>query len=118
MKQSTGSFLVMLVCAAALAALMSVPATAADDAVITADKALISAFEKGDKVTIKKYLDADFTWVDPDGVMVEREDAFTLGMKPLLLGEGSGLKIGRTRSAIKSYGSTWTPRRALSAVCG
>jgi hypothetical protein len=92
MKQSTRTFLVVLLSAATLVALMSVPTTADDDPVITADKALISAFEKGDKATVEKYLDAGFTWVDPNGVMVEREDALNLGMKPLL-GEGSNLKI-------------------------
>jgi hypothetical protein len=92
MKHFARTSLVVLVCAGTLVAVMSVPTTAADDAVIMADKALMSAFDKGDKATVEKYLDADFTWVDPDGVMVEREDALALGKKPLL-GEGSDLKI-------------------------
>ena len=65
---------------------------AAEDAVGTTDKALVAAFEKGDKAAVNKYLDADFTWIDHDGVMVFRSDALTLGMKPLV-GEGEGVEI-------------------------
>ena len=65
---------------------------AADDPVATADKALMTAFEKGDKAAINKYLDPDFTWIDRDGVMVFRPDALALGMKPLV-GEGADVEI-------------------------
>jgi len=67
-------------------------ATAADDSVVAADKALMAAFEKGDKAALNKYLDADFTWIDRDGVMLFRSDALALGMKPLV-GQGEGIEI-------------------------
>jgi hypothetical protein len=60
--------------------------------VASADKALITAFEKGDKTAINKYLDTDFTWIDHDGVMMFRPDALALGMKPLV-GHGEGVEI-------------------------
>jgi hypothetical protein len=67
-------------------------ATAAGDPVATADKALMMAFEKGDKAALNKYLDADFTWIDREGVMVFRSDALALGMKPLVC-QGEGIEI-------------------------
>jgi len=75
-----------------LALFNSGSAGAAGDPVSASDKALVAAFEKGDKAAIEKYLDADFTWIDHDGVMVFRSDALALGMKPLV-GEGDGVEI-------------------------
>jgi len=74
------------------AALLSKPATAADDAVVQADHALVQALEKGDKAGAEKILDPDFTWIDPDGVMWAKDDAFRAGLKPLV-GSGSDVKI-------------------------
>src|SRR5512141_688772 len=76
----------------AVAALTGSRIGAADDPVDTADKALMTAFEKGDKAALNKYLDPDFTWIDHDGIMVFRSDALALGMKPLV-GEGTGVEI-------------------------
>lgn len=75
-----------------LSMLIGTEARAADDPVGAADKALVAAFEKGDKAALNKYLDSDFTWIDHDGVMVFRADALALGMKPLV-GEGEGVEI-------------------------
>jgi len=74
------------------AALLSKPATAADDAVVQADHALVQALAKGDKAGAEKILDPDFTWIDPDGVMWAKDDAFRAGLKPLV-GSGSDVKI-------------------------
>jgi len=94
MKSSKAAILVtgFVVCAGLAVALIGRPVAAADDAVRTADKALTAAFEKGDKASLNKYLDADFTWIDQDGVMVAREDALALGATPLV-GEGDGVEI-------------------------
>jgi hypothetical protein len=78
------SLAVCALCAAALIAFAGKSVIAADESVIAMDKALMAAFEKGDKVALNKFLDSDFTWVDRDGIMVVREDALTLGMKPLV----------------------------------
>jgi hypothetical protein len=79
-------------CVAILAALTSKPAVAADDPVVQADHALLQALEKGDKAAAEKLLDADFTWIDPDGIMWAKDDAFRAGLKPLV-GSGSDVKI-------------------------
>jgi hypothetical protein len=85
-----------LLCAAVLMAaltpLTSVSARAADKSALAADKALMAAFEKDDRAAVNKFLDADFTWVDPDGIMVTREDALALKMKPMV-GQGKDIQV-------------------------
>jgi hypothetical protein len=66
-----------------LAAQTGKPA-AADDSAVQADRALGAAFEKGNSATINKLLDAEFTWIDTDGIMWERSDALRAGLKPLV----------------------------------
>ena len=60
------------------------PAATGDDAVMQADHALVNALEKGDTAAINKLLDADFSWIDTDGIMWAREDALRAGLKPLV----------------------------------
>jgi hypothetical protein len=60
------------------------PAAAADDSAVQADRALGAAFEKGNSATVNKLLDAEFTWIDTDGIMWERPDALRAGLKPLV----------------------------------
>jgi hypothetical protein len=121
MKRYPTTFLLAgALCAAGLIAFASETAHAADDPVITADKALARAFEKGDKATLNKYLEPDFTWVDPDGVMVTRPDALALGMKPQVdYGEGVQIrenKIGeravwlQLHAGNKYSGRVWVKR--------
>jgi len=68
------------------------PAFAADDAVVTADKAVAAALSKGDKVAAEKWLDPDFSWIDSEGIMWAKEDAFRAGLKPLVAA-GDDVKI-------------------------
>jgi hypothetical protein len=60
------------------------PLLAADDAVVSSDKTLIAALAKGDQVTASKWLDADFTWIDAEGVMWAKTDAARASLKPLV----------------------------------
>ena len=95
----TNALVVGLVCGGAMAALTSRPATiAADDAVIQADHALVEALEKGDRAAANKLLDADFTWIDPEGILWAKDDAFRAGLKPLV---GSG---GDVQTVEHKYG--------------
>ncbi len=77
-------FLTGLACVGLMAAFAGVPARAADDAVVTADKAVVAALAKGDKVAANKWLDPDFSWIDSEGIMWAKEDAFRGGVKPLV----------------------------------
>ena len=45
---------------------------------------MAAAYEKGDNATVNKLLDADFTWIDTDGIMWERPDVFRADLKPLV----------------------------------
>ncbi len=77
-------FLLAAVLAAAgiVAMLASPPLSAADDPIISLDKAVTAALTKGDQAAAEKYLDADFSWIDTLGVMRFKEDVFRVGVKP------------------------------------
>jgi hypothetical protein len=60
--------------------------SAVDDPVVQADRAWVQAMEKGDKATISKLTDRDFTWIDTDGIMWANEDASRAKLKPLVPG--------------------------------
>ena len=70
------ALVVGIVWAGLMATLASRPAAAADDAVVMADKAVVAALAKGDRVTANKWLDPDFTWIDSEGIMWAKSDAF------------------------------------------
>jgi hypothetical protein len=69
-------------------ALTSKPTAAADDEIVTADRALTQAFEKGDKATIQKWLHPEFTWIDQEGVMWPMREALEAGLKPIVPSSG------------------------------
>jgi hypothetical protein len=85
MKRNLVLALVMCaVSAGFVVAQTSKPATSPDDAVVKSDRAVVAAFEKGDKAALKDLLDADFSWIDTDGIMWERPDVLRAGLKPLV----------------------------------
>src|SRR5258705_13241138 len=58
---------------------------AAQSDVVKADLALTQALVSGDRAAADKMLDADFSWVDPDGVYyATKDEAFRAGVKPLV----------------------------------
>jgi hypothetical protein len=71
-------------CLGMLATLAAIPSLASDDAVMTADKTVAAALSKGDKTAADKWLDPDFSWIDAEGIMWAKEDAFRAGLKPLI----------------------------------
>ncbi len=61
--------------------------------VVKADEALTKALVSGDRAAAEKMLDADFSWVDPDGVYyATRGEAFAHNVKPLV-GTGADVKV-------------------------
>src|ERR1700719_1289424 len=92
-----------IACAGLMGTWASVPATAADDAVVTADKAAVAALAKGDKVGANKWLDPDFSWIDSEGIMWAKEDAFRDGLKPLVVAGDDGKIIEQK----KGRGGCW-----------
>ncbi len=59
-------------------------ATAADDAVVQADRTLVSDLEKGNWPAAERLLDKDFTWIDSQGIMWEEDEASAAKLKPLI----------------------------------
>src|SRR6202163_4454425 len=93
MKRFLAGVLVVLVVSVGIIAVLSTKrAAAADDPVVQADHAIVAALEKGDKAAANKLLDADFSWIDADGVMWAKDDAFRAGLKPLIP-NGDDVKI-------------------------
>jgi hypothetical protein len=45
---------------------------------------VVAALAKGDKVSANKWLDPDFTWIDSEGILWAKTDAFRAGLKPLV----------------------------------
>src|SRR5262250_245785 len=76
---------------AQLAAIRAQSAPQSD--VVKADEAITKALLSGDKATAEKMLDADFSWIDPDGVYyATKSEAFAHGVKPFV-GTGADVKI-------------------------
>lgn len=58
-----------------------------------ADQAVTQALINGDRAAAEKLLDADFSWVDPDGLyFATKDEAFRAGVKPLV-GVGANVKV-------------------------
>src|SRR6202047_4671752 len=87
-----GVLVIAAVSVGIMAVLSTKRAVAADDAIVQADHAIVAALEKGEKAAANKLLDADFTWIDADGVMWAKDDAFRAGLKPLIP-NGDDVKI-------------------------
>src|SRR6476620_12421117 len=53
--------------------------------VVKADESVTRALVSGDRAAAEKMLDADFSWIDPDGVYyATKGEAFANGVKPLV----------------------------------
>lgn len=90
MRWRGSALAVGLICAAAAIFLKVDRPVAADNVVLQVDRAVTAALEKGDKRATEKFLDADFTWIDSDGIMWAREDALRAGIKPLVGSDNDG----------------------------
>lgn len=93
MNRSGNRFLSIGIVGIGLTVMPGFAAGPADDAVLTADKAAIAALAKGDKAAANKWLDQDFNWIDSEGIMWYKDDAFRAGLKPLLSAPGDDVKI-------------------------
>ena len=85
-------FAIALVAGVAQVAVMRAQ-TAPQSDVVKADEALTRALLSGDKAAAEKMLDADFSWIDPDGIYyATKSEAFAHGVKPLV-GTGADVKV-------------------------
>jgi len=83
MKRYLAVLFVLCIVSAGLVLAQTKP-SAVEDAVVKADKALGMAYAKGDKATIEKMLDSDFSLIDTEGIMTERPDVLREGLQPLV----------------------------------
>src|SRR5438045_9775965 len=83
MKRYLAVLFILCVVSAGLVIAQTKP-TAGEDAAVKADKALGMAYAKGDNSAVEKMLDPDLSWIDTNGVMVERTDVLRAGLKPLV----------------------------------
>jgi hypothetical protein len=84
MKLYLGIAFVLCALSAGFVTAQTKQGAAGADAVVQADHAVVTAFEKGDKAALAKLLDEDFSWIDTDGIMWAKEDALSAGLKPLV----------------------------------
>lgn len=106
------------VCLGALpgAALAQAPASE----VVRADDTVTRALQSGDRAAAETWLDGDFSWIVPDGIMYAKVDAFGAGVKPLV-GTGADVKVlehrynkvvyvERSQGTTKFSGHFWVQR--------
>jgi hypothetical protein len=96
-----------------LAARTTKLAAAAETSAVQADRSLGAAYEKGDNAAVSRLLDAEFTWIDTDGIMYERPDALRANLKPLIPNAGDVKTIehkyagGRVVWVQNNQGNKW-----------
>ena len=93
---------------------LSVAAGAANDPVTAADKAVFAALSKGDKAAASKWLDQDFNWIDSEGILFYKEDAFRAGLKPLIA-MSDGVKVVEHKYGAKVVWIQWSEGNKYSA---
>lgn len=69
---------------AGLAAAQASKPAAGDDPVLRADRALVAALDKGDRRALDKMLDPELMWIDKEGIMWFRSDAYRARLKSLV----------------------------------
>jgi len=106
-------FTIGIVCLG-FAGTLSVAAGAANDPVTAADKAVFAALSKGDKAAANKWLDQDFNWIDSEGVLYYKEDAFRAGLKPLIA-MSDGVKVVEHKYGAKVVWIQWNEGNKYSA---
>jgi hypothetical protein len=84
MKRYLVSALALCAVTAGLVAAQASKPAAGDDPVLKADRALVAALDKGDRHALDKMLDPELMWIDKEGIMWFREDAYQAGLKSLV----------------------------------
>jgi hypothetical protein len=82
---------VLLQVCVGILALMPGSLTAAykdEDPVLQADKALEKAFQKADKAEVERFLDVEFTWVDPEGIIHSKPEILAELPQPISVSGG------------------------------
>ncbi len=107
-------FLTIGIACLGFAGTLSVAAAPANDPVTAADKAVFAALSKGEKAAANKWLDQDFNWIDSEGVLYYKEDAFRAGLKPLIA-MSDGVKVIEHKYGAKLVWIQWSEGNKYSA---
>jgi hypothetical protein len=97
-----------------LAGALNLAAAAADDPIVKADRAVVAALAKGDKAAANKWLDPDFNWIDAQGIMWFKDDAFRAGLKPLVT-TGDDIKVIEHKYGTRVVWIQWNQGNKYSA---
>ena len=89
-------------------------AAGAEDPIAAADRAVVAALANGDKAAANKWLDPDFNWIDSEGIMWFKEDAFRAGLKPLVTA-GDDVKITEHKYGKSVVWIQWSQGNKYSA---
>ena len=73
----------------------SLAAVPDEDSVVQANKALEKALQKGDKAEVDQFLDKEFTWADPEGVIHSRSEFLADLPQPIAVSGGEAQTIER-----------------------
>ena len=84
MKRYLASAIALCAVTAGLVAAQASKPAGGDDPVLKADRALVAALYKGDRRALDKMLDPELMWIDKEGIMWFREDAYQAGLKSLV----------------------------------
>jgi hypothetical protein len=112
-RLSNNSLSISIACIA-FTSLVTAAAATADDAIGRADQAVVAALTKGDKAVANKWLDQDFSWVDSEGIMWSKDDAFRAGLKPLVTA-GADIKVTEHRYGKSVVWIQWNQGNKYSA---
>ena len=93
MNRITRNMFAATVACAGLMTSVGIAAAAAGDPVLAADRAAFAALSKGDHAAANKWLDPDFNWVDAEGIMWLKSDAFRANIKPLIAEPTADVKV-------------------------
>jgi hypothetical protein len=59
-----------------------------EDDVLQANQALEKAFQKADKAEVERFLDVEFTWVDPEGIIHSKSEVLAELLQPVAVSGG------------------------------
>jgi hypothetical protein len=84
MKRYLAVLFILCAVSAGLVLAQNKPVSGKESAALQAERALAAAYAKGDNATVNKLLDSDLSWIDTDGVMMEKPDVLRANLKPLV----------------------------------
>jgi hypothetical protein len=112
---TTKFFASAVACAGLMGMVASAAAKTGDDPVLAADRAAFAALSKGDHAAANKWLDPDFSWIDSEGIMWMKSDAFRAGIKPIMAEPTADVKVTEHKYGPSVVWIQWNQGNKFSA---